>query len=47
MAQRPRLIGRLSDEEEGSPPQGGVNRREQAVPLVAGKIDRSAEAFRE
>lgn len=33
------------DEDEGSLPQGRVNRPEQVRRLAVGKIDRSAEAF--
>ncbi|MHB0967007.1 MAG: hypothetical protein ACYC36_11195 [Bellilinea sp.] len=34
-----------SDEDEGSLLRSRVNRREQAVHLDAGKIERSADAF--
>jgi hypothetical protein len=39
------LNNALDDEDEGSLQRGRVNRREQAVHLDAGKIERSADAF--
>jgi len=39
------LINAPDDEDEGSLLRGRVNRREQAVHLDAGKIERSADAF--
>ncbi|HEY4693969.1 MAG TPA: hypothetical protein VIH16_11070 [Bellilinea sp.] len=44
-AHGPGLNTAPDDEDEGSLLRGRVNRREQAVHLDAGKIERSADAF--